>query len=123
MDRLDPRRFAALKNVAAAFNFAVQIDWSAMTAGRDTDWLRLLLEKVRPVDTQYFAYTEAFSDLCSSPLKDTVGTSLVTADPELTFEPNALFMEESFLGLDSVIEPTATTQPSTAAFARPTVRS
>ena len=107
MDRLDPRRFAALKNVAAAFNFAVQIDWSAMTAGRDTDWLRMLLEKVRPVDTQYFAYTEAFSDLCSSPLKDTVGTAVRTVDPELNFEPNALFVEESFFGLAEVIEPTA----------------
>lgn len=107
MDRLDPRRFAALKNVAAAFNFAVQIDWSTMTAGRDTDWLRLLLEKVRPVDTQYFAYTEAFSDICSSPLKDTLGTTVRTVDPEVTFEPNTLFMEESFVGLAEVIQPSA----------------
>lgn len=105
LDKVDEDRYENLKNVASAFNFAIQVNWSAVCQEGAMQYLKLLLEKVRPADTQYFIYTEALSDNCSKPLQDTFAMSLFDEDPSYVPVGNAFYMEESFIGLESVVVP------------------
>lgn len=104
LDRLDPGVTSQLNSIVSAFTFGVQLDWSAMTDTATVESLKLFLDKVKPADAGYFVFTEALTDLCSTPVADTIKYILRDADPTLEGLANTWQMAGSFVGGTELLE-------------------
>jgi len=103
LDTLNTRTLDRLSRVLSTFGFGVEISWSGMTSEEAVAGFGRLLELTKPADTQAYVFTQAFEDLCSTPLDVKVTAAMFMYPPQIEFIPNTFSVEESFIGLESLL--------------------
>ena len=103
LDQFPDSALNGLNDIANAFTFGVRLDWSAMTNSDAIAAIQTLLDIVKPADTGYFVFTEAFTDLCSAPLVDSLQYAISDSEVSLELIPNVFSVGNSFFLNESVI--------------------
>jgi len=104
LDRLSTDTLNTCARLLNTFGFGVEIAWRQMTDELRLRGLQKMLHVITPAYARAYVFTQAFLDNTTSPLSSTAKIAIKQEQPETTFVPNVFAVEESFVGLDSVID-------------------
>jgi len=87
-----------LSTVLNKFLFALKIHWYSNRDGRRLADLKLLLDSIKPADTNYVAYTEVIADADGSLISDTITGRVIDRDADIDTPGRYTFIEQDFIG-------------------------
>ena len=105
-----------LSTILNKFLFAVKIHWFSNRDDRRLADLKLLLDSIKPADTNYVAYTEVIADADGSLISDTITGRIIDRGADIDTPGRYTFIEEDFIGEMFIGTPSAEHSFSTSLY-------